>query len=61
MSEWVIAERPDSLGAREWVIAEGPDSLGAREWVIAERPDSLGARQALGGVGGHFGAPHIHI
>ena len=39
MSEWVIAERPDSLGAREWVIAE---------------------RRALGGVGGHFGAPHIH-
>jgi len=60
MSEWVIEERPDSLGAREWVIEERPDSLGAREWVIEERPDSLGARRALGGVGGHFGAPHIH-
>ncbi len=44
----------------EWVIEERPDSLGAREWVIEERPDSLGARRALGGVGGHFGAPHIH-
>jgi len=55
----VIEERPDSLGGREWVIEERPDSLGGREWVIEERPDSLGARQALGGVGGHFGAPHI--
>src|SRR5438477_200265 len=27
---------------------------------IEARPDSFGARRALGGVGGHFGAPHIN-
>jgi len=26
---------------------------------IEERPGSPGARRALGGVGGHVGAPHV--
>ena len=30
------------------------------ERVAEERPDSLGALRALGGVGGHFGAPHVN-
>src|SRR6267143_4770630 len=28
--------------------------------VIEERHDSFGARRALGGVGGHLGAPHLY-
>src|SRR5206468_3297240 len=27
--------------------------------VTEEPPDSFGARRALGGLGGHFGAPHV--
>src|SRR6059058_2010781 len=30
-----------------------------RQRETEERHDSLGARRALGGVGGHFGAPHV--
>ena len=62
MSEWVIEEGPDSLGARRAVGGVG-GHFGAPApppSETEERHDSLGAQRALGGVGGHVGAPHIY-
>src|SRR5207253_11228817 len=39
---------------------ERPGFPGAlRTWGVEERPGCAGALRTLGGVGGHFGAPHF--
>src|SRR5438132_12036354 len=41
-----------------WGAISGPPTFSATG-ETEERHDSLGARRAMGGVGGHFGAPHV--
>src|SRR5438874_11119879 len=41
-----------------WGAISGPPTFSATT-DTEERHDSLGARRALGGGGGHFGAPHV--
>src|SRR5207249_5323435 len=55
------ADRGRALSARGRLSAAGPVVQTMSERVAEERPDSLGALRALGGVGGHLGAPHVTV